>query len=148
MPPARLCLLTPPLLPQLPQDSIYTLYNSTLSNSRKIRRVNVEPLQVRPAAAATAPPRPSAGRPACVHCSGAGATGWPAACLPMLVLRCQPAVRPGNCTLVFNVAASCRRVARLSLPPLQFHFHSTSEHLLSGRSTMLEFHLVTKLVKT
>ncbi|KAI3429795.1 hypothetical protein D9Q98_010108 [Chlorella vulgaris] len=37
---------------------------------------------------------------------------------------------------------------RINLETLQFHFHSTSEHLISGKSAMLEFHLVTKLVPT
>lgn len=37
---------------------------------------------------------------------------------------------------------------RINVQPLQFHFHGTSEHLVKGRSSMLEFHLVTKLVPT
>ncbi|KAL4422417.1 hypothetical protein ABPG75_008614 [Micractinium tetrahymenae] len=44
--------------------------------------------------------------------------------------------------------SNSRKIRRVNVEPLQFHFHSTSEHLLSGRSTLLEFHLVTKLVKT
>ncbi|EFN59826.1 hypothetical protein CHLNCDRAFT_59547 [Chlorella variabilis] len=37
---------------------------------------------------------------------------------------------------------------RINLEPLQFHMHATSEHLVHGKSAMLELHLVTKLVAT
>ncbi|EFN59824.1 hypothetical protein CHLNCDRAFT_59546 [Chlorella variabilis] len=39
-------------------------------------------------------------------------------------------------------------VTRFSVEPLQFHFHATSEHMVDRRSTLLELHLVTKLVAT
>jgi len=37
---------------------------------------------------------------------------------------------------------------RINIEPLQFHFHATSEHLLSGKSAQLELHIVTKMVET
>ncbi|PRW60192.1 carbonic anhydrase [Chlorella sorokiniana] len=45
-----------------------------------------------------------------------------------------------------NPNKECRRPAYAAIEPLQFHFHGTSEHLLSGRSTQLELHIVTKIV--
>lgn len=51
-------------------------------------------------------------------------------------------------TLYNASSLKASKAHRVRVEPLQFHFHSTSEHLLSGTSTLLEFHLVTKLVKT
>ncbi|KAL4436123.1 hypothetical protein ABPG77_005571 [Micractinium sp. CCAP 211/92] len=51
-------------------------------------------------------------------------------------------------TLYNASSLKASKAHRVKVEPLQFHFHSTSEHLLSGQSTLLEFHLVTKLVKT
>lgn len=51
-------------------------------------------------------------------------------------------------TLYNSTKLNSANAKRVNIEPLQFHFHATSEHLLSGRSTMLELHLVTKMVKT
>ncbi|PSC76157.1 carbonic anhydrase [Micractinium conductrix] len=37
---------------------------------------------------------------------------------------------------------------RVNIEPLQFHWHATSEHLLSGKAAQLELHIVTKFVET
>nr|AXF41550.1 carbonic anhydrase CAH200 [Chlorella sp. ArM0029B] len=51
-------------------------------------------------------------------------------------------------TMYNSSSLNSRKAKRVNIEPLQFHFHATSEHLLSGRSTMLELHLVTKMVAT
>ena len=111
-------------------NSVYGAYTGGYS-PRGCKRMAVEPLQVGGLLAATRPHEGEArmGGACTVHPHVGGGAG--AAVRGSVHFHWfRPAHRPTSATSITS----------------QFHFHSTSEHLLDGQSASLELHIVTKLV--